>query len=136
MSIYKLMGTATGGNELSAGTLDIQFDGKISAIHYSVRADFDADGDVAVCEVSFLSSLTTAVNDTRGSIIMVQNQHAVGAAGAVNSNMNGSVSGVNIPVTAGERIHLHFGNTAALTGAANFYLYVDDAVNTELRRRR
>ncbi len=136
MSVYKLFGAATGGTENAVASLDIQFDGEIVAMHYSVVADLDADGDTVNMEVSFLATAATAVHDTRGSLITASTQHAIGAAGAVNSGMLGSINGVRIPISAGERVFMHFANTASLTGSANVYIYTVDTGTPELRRRR
>jgi len=136
MSIYKLFGSATGGSESSVANLDIQFDGVITAMHACMFADFDVDGESATAEASFLSTSTIANNDARGSLLTIQGSNAQAAAGTAVVAINSGVSGVNIPVTAGERVHLHFENTAGVTGQAHFYFYVDDGAATGLRRRR
>ena len=137
MSIYKLRGAGTGGTEDSVASLDIQADGFITAMSGWLRADCDADGDSMTAEISFLSTSTVASNDTRGSLFMVA-LHAiqVSAASTILASDNHSVSGTRIPVSAGERVHLHLVGTAAIVSTANIYIYVEDSLDPQFRRRR
>ena len=136
MSVYKLFGAGTGGTQESVASLDVQFDGRITAIHGSANADMDADGESFQCEASFLSSTTIAVNDSRGSLFIMQAQMSLTTSGVMNGSLNSGVSGLNIPVAAGERIHLHLGGASGVTSSTNIYLYVDDDAPAALRRRR
>lgn len=133
MSVYKLYGAGSGGTENSIASLDVQFDGTIVAIHGSMQMDLDADGEAVNYEVSFLSSNTVAVNDSRGSL-MIMNGITSAATGL--GSRQSSVSGLSIPVAAGERIHMHVTSTAGVGSTAHFYLYVNDDAPAALRRRR
>jgi len=134
LSIYKLRNLFAASAD-SGVSLDVQFDGTMTGYWWSIYADLDADGENYQVECSFLSSNTLAVNDARGSISTVQ-QFAAGTPGFIDSTVNAGLSMLNIPVTAGERVHLHailFGTTNVL---AAIYLYVDDRINPRIRRRR
>ncbi len=133
MSIYKLYGAGTGGTENSIANLDVQFDGTIVAFHVTAMGDLDADAENFNIEVSFLSTNTISSNDARGSIVVLNAQ----TSNTVNTvSQQSSVSGVSIPVIAGERIHLHISATAGVTTAVHCYLYVTDGQPPEVRRRR
>lgn len=137
MSIYKLRGPGTGGTEDSIANLDIQFDGEIVAMLGTLSVDLDADAETSAVEVSFLSTNTFGVNDTRGSLFMMRIQASeLTAVGHNLGAVNNSVSGVRIPVTAGERIHMHITSTAGVVCTAHVYMYVNDGTPSELRRRR
>ncbi len=136
MSIYKLQGNGTGGTEESVGSLDIQFDGEINAIHGAMDADLDADLEVCAAEVSFLSSNTIGINDARGSLFQLRVRTNETGVGKSDGHANSAVSGIKVPVTAGERVHLHLVASAGVVSSNQFYLYVDDGAATGLRRRR
>lgn len=135
MSIYKLFGAGTGGAEESLANLDVQFDGEIVAMSGTIYADLDAADEIVIAEVSFLSSNTWATNDARGSLFMMVNNLAIVTSGS-SPGTNHSVSGLFVPITAGERIHLHISATAGVISQTNVYVYVRDGTPTELRRRR
>ena len=134
MAIYKLRHLFAASQD-SGVSLDIQFDGVLNAYWWSIYADLDADIENYQVECSFLSSNTLAVNDARGSISCCQSV-ASGTPGFIDNNVNAGLSGLQVPVVAGERVHLHavlFGTTNVL---AAIYLYVNDRVDQRLRRRR
>lgn len=136
MSIYKLNATGSGGTEESLASLDVQFNGVIQAIAGTMESDADADADRSAVEVSFLSSATFGVNDARGSIFMMRNQWALTTSGVYVTGLTQSVSGMEIPVNRGERIHMHLFATTAVVTRADVYLYVRDASDPRLTRRR
>jgi len=136
MSVYKMYGLSTGGTEDSVASLDIQFDGVITAIHGALYGDLDADTEAAAVEVSFLSSNTFATNDARGSLITLGSKMSLTTSGVAMHAVNSGVSNLNIPVTGGERVHLHFSCSASVVVNAQMYIYVDDAAPASLRRRR
>jgi len=133
MSVYKLQNAFVATAD-SAASLDIQFDGIITALQWAIRSDMDADGEAWDAEVSFLSTRTIDSNDSRGSISQMSEM----AAGTPGQSYGGNLglSGLRIPVSAGERIHLH----AQLNGTAivnvTVYLHVEDTSDPRLRRRR
>ena len=136
MSIYKLYGTSTGGSENGIGALDIVADGTIRAVSIDYRADLDADDEFIEVEISFGSSNTVQVNDTRQSIFSARKQTALLTSGVYDGQISGAVSGLNIPVIQGERVFLHVNATAGVLGRGGGYMYVEDSLDTRLRRRR
>ncbi len=134
MSIYKLRNSFSVSAD-DAASLDIQFDGEMVAYWWAVSADMDADTEAFQVEVSFLSSNTLAANDARGSISTVQSS-ASGTPGFVVQDIAGGLTGLRIPVIAGERIHMHGVLTGAASVLAAFYMYVNDRTDPRLRRRR
>lgn len=133
MSIYKLFGAGSGGTENSLASLDIQNEGVIVGIWGSLLGDLDADTETLSVEASFLSTNTIASNDARGSLFLLSAQ----TAGAANFlSQNAGISGLAIPVAAGERVHLHVVASAGVTCSAHIYLHVNDGASAELRRRR
>lgn len=136
MSVYKLYGAGSGGVENALAQIDIQFDGEIEALALDAFADMDADGEFFSCEVSFLSTNTITVNDARGSLLSGRTQMHISTSGISNGQVNHSVGGLSIPVSAGERVFLHLSASAGLASQANAYVYVRDRVRPGLRRRR
>jgi len=135
MSIYKLSGDFSATAD-SAFSLDVQFDGVITAIDWDANGDFDADLEAAEFEVSFLSSNTFAKNDARGSVSSISIRPNFTTSGMANSAVQKTVSGVRIAVSAGERIHLHGKLTGTNDCTATCYLHVEDSADPRLRRRR
>jgi len=133
MTVYKLKKGFSASAD-SAASLDIQFDGVLTAVWWSVKGDFDADGEKFDGEVSFLSSNTIAATDSRGSISSVSAQ----AAGTPSPTfgINSGISGLKIGVAQGERIHLHGILTTTADVECSVYLYVEDRGDPRLRRRR
>jgi len=137
MSIYKLHGDSTGGTENALASLDIQFTGEITAILMAAQVVLDADSESWRGEVSFLSTNTIDSNDARGSLAMVTaGQVELTTSGVFLGQANLSISGLNIPVTAGERVFCHSVASAGVTADFDIYLYVDDRADSRLRRRR
>ena len=136
MAVYKLRALGTGGTEDSAASLDIQFEGFITAIWGAMDADLDTADDTARFEVSFLSSNTHAVNDARGSLFQMRLREAQTAAGANMAAVNGGIGGIRVPVLQGERIHMHVEATAGVSSTCQCYLYVEDQSVPAILRRR
>lgn len=136
MSVYKVFAAGTGGTEDGAAQLDIQFDGEIQALFGSVIGDLDTDTDKVKAELSFISTNSLTNNDTRGSLITISEFASIGAAGAVVTQANAGVSGISIPVAAGERVWLHIVASANVDSEVTMYIYVKDGAGPELRRRR
>ena len=136
MSIYKMYANIS-ATANSVATIDIQNDGYINAIAWSVKPlNMDALNDAIEMEVSFMSSATFAVNDARGSIDMcVMSQQFLTDGGGVAA-INQRMSNLRIPVRAGERIHMHTIVDGGGSGAANLFLHVDDGVDDLPARKR
>ena len=138
MSVYKLYGAAPlAATSNSIATLDIQNEGIITAMFMFVDPDgMDALNNSIVCEVSFLSVNTILTNDTRGSLMLFGlTQQFLTSGGGVGGGGKG-MSNLNIPVSAGERIHMHTITGGGVTGDCTTYLYVDDGVDSKRPRRR
>lgn len=136
MSVYKLAASISGGTENDLASIDIQSDGTLYAVHAAVQCDLDADGEFARAEVSFLSTQTIGSNDSRGSIFGVAKRVSLTTSGVGDGGINAGLSGLRIPVMAGERVHLHANSTAGVTGGAEVYMYVEDRLDPNIRRRR
>ena len=137
--IYKLFAAVpNAATTNSIATLDIQEDGFIIAVSiYIDPSTLDAVDDEIRGEVSFMSSNTFAVNDTRGSIF----QHGVSqqflTSGGGMGGLTSSLSGLLVPVEAGERVHLHSLSVAGGSGSSmTCYLYVEDSQDTKQRPKR
>lgn len=127
MTIYKLHFSAAATAD-SLASLDIQLDGEINAIHMTGKcAGADGLNDGFNAEVSFLSSNSFTSNDTRGSLMIIQSELGFLTTGGHNGSVNAQVSSLFIPVSAGERIHLHMQLNGAPTGVnVHCFLYVQD----------
>lgn len=136
MTIYKLFADALGD---SVGSLDIQIDGTITSVMMTgSAAGQDVLNDGWQAEVSFLSTNTFAANDVRGSIMTVQSRFGVlSTEGGHNSAINMTSGAVKIPVSAGERVHLHLAEFGTLTARqVHCYLYVEDKGTARIPGRR
>jgi len=133
MSVYKLgvLQSQAVGDDVAS--LDVQFDGHITAIDWSMDADIDAADETTNAEVSFLSVNTIGANDARGSISACKAAISLVTAESGLTSVNKTISGLRIPVNQGERIHLH--TTGSIVGI-EVYLYVEDSSDPRLRRRR
>jgi len=141
MTIYKLEGLIpASATTNSIVTLDIILDGLIAAISMGLKnvSGMDALGDALVGEISFMSTNSLGVNDTRGSIAQVSvNQNFLTSGGGIGPGVM-SVNGLAIAVNGGERIHLHGLSSTGVSGNCFVYLYVEDASDggkAQVRRR-
>ena len=120
--VYKLYSDTA---QDAAAMIDIAEDANITAIVVAFSADLDADGELAQMEVSFSSSSGFTDNDSRASLVGARLFNSLLTSGAINASSNFSVTGIKIPVGAGERIYLH-GTSTPGTMNANVWLYTDD----------
>ncbi len=125
MTIYKLYASEAGD---SVANLDVQLDGIITAILMTCEArGVDSINEGIRAEVSFLSINTFITTDTRGSLMIIQSISGLLTSGMLNTATNMNVSGLEVPVAAGERIHLHIADVGTLSArAAHAYLYITD----------
>lgn len=135
MTIYKLY-ASSGGD--SVASLDIQMDGTITAIHMSIKViGIDALDDGGDAELSFLSTNSFGSNDVRGSLMTIQCKVGLLTQGGGPASANAQVSSLEIPVAAGERIHMHIAFTGGPVSAPTHgYLYVADKGIARLPGRR
>lgn len=109
----------------STVAIDVPQDGHIESIFYSIRGNgMDALGDSWAVELSFASSNTFSNNDSRISILELGEEMNFLTSGGAAPGKWGQLIGVDIPVFAGERLHVH---TAVAGGTTNIngliYLY-------------
>lgn len=109
----------------SVAAVDVPNDGFIESIYYNIRGiGMDALNDVIRFELSFASANTFTNNDSRISILDISMSQQLLTSGGGVTEPTGFVTGINIPVFAGERIHVHYTVTGGPTqGIAVFYLY-------------
>ncbi len=135
---YKLFANTAGD---SVATIDIQDDGFIEGIWFDmVGAGMDALSDTAVAEIGFGSTNTFSSNDVRSSIAMMRiNQNFLTSGGGVGGKIGTMNFLKGIPVSAGERVHLHTAVSSGVTIDVQIYLYVvttRGVVRRATRRRR
>ena len=124
----------------SVAAIDIPEDGEILAVVGFITASgLDTIADQAIAELSFLSSNQIEINDARGSILEVAIRHGGDATGGGLASENVSVvftPGSGIPVTAGERVHLHTFADTGVTPKGTFLMYLSSGPARRSKRRR
>lgn len=133
MSTYKMAVAEAAGTGDGLAQLDIQFDGVLTAVDWAACFHLDAADEQGTCELSFLSANQIGNNDARGSISMIRQRLTSLTAEAGPLGVNKSVTGLEIPVTRGERVYLHLTGVVAVVDC---YLHVSDRSDPRLRRRR
>ena len=129
MDVYKLYGTGT-TSASAVASLDIRRDGFIVAVLGTLTITAaDALNDGFTVEASFASTSGIGSNDTSASFFAMTQAQGFLTSGGGPAGVNLSVSGLAVPVRAGERLYLH----AQLTGNAgpshftSIYLFVMEA---------
>lgn len=136
MSVYQLYGSGAASAD-GVASLDIQFDGDIVAWHASAQQSAaDALSDGYAWQASFISTSMFASNDARGVIGNVNSRLGLLTSGGGNMATNTGMSGLNVPVVAGERIYLHLSVLGGGSSACTWLLYVLDSADVNIRRRR
>jgi len=137
MTLYKLFASVAATSDAVA-QLDIVGDGFISAIWgYLTVEGADALNDGIGFEVSFASTSGFNSNDTRASIFGLDTRQEFLTSGGATPGMFGSVSGLRIPVLAGERIYLHSLENGTITaGRGTFWFFVEDGLDVRPSPRR
>lgn len=137
MRIYKLHGNITVGTVNSIAQLDIVEDGKIQALLWAGGPQgLDALNDELRVEVSFASTNTLDSNDVRQAIAEIGiSQNFLTSGGGIGS-IHQTLSGLNINVIAGERIHMHSFASTGVGGRVSCFLYVADGSGGRTRSRR
>lgn len=136
MSVYQLYGFAAAATDAVA-SVDIQFNGEIVGWALYGLGSFNAADDRFGVELSFLSSNCYQSNDARGVIAYGHTKMGLLTSGGVPCSFNLTMSGLAIPVVAGERIYLHIPEySSAGTVNAKAIMYVLDSSDVNLRRRR
>lgn len=144
MSVIKLLNRSLTPGD-SAVAIDIPQDGTIEAVSLGIgiiggTAVLDV-GDGASAEVSFASQAGFETHDTRNSLCTVGAWVSELASafhdGGGHNNPFCSITPINVPVNAGERVWLHVTHVGAGLYVAIAYLFVKDgAVNrTRIRNR-
>jgi hypothetical protein len=131
MSLYRLFGAPTASAD-SVASLDIRDKGTIESIAFSGYINAGASAGGAL-ELSFGSTGTFATNDTTQTL----GTAGVSSSGAGLSAFSHVVTGLAIPIDAGERIYLHWFTTSTLTGSKMFcHIYVADSLTARQGRTR
>ena len=136
MSIYQLYGSVSAAAD-GVARIDVQFQGEIVGYSLEVEGNLNGDQDRVAAEVSFLSASMMTSNDARGVIASIQGRISLITSGMAAAAFSKTLSGLYIPVVAGERIYLHVPVMVGInTAVARCHLYVLDSSNPNLRRRR
>lgn len=138
MSMYKMSATNIVTTD-AIQSLDVREDGHIIAIGgYVVASGVDAQNEGAEIELSFASVSGFGANDTLNQIFgMTSGAHSVTTSGGSPGGQNCWVSGLRIPITAGERIYMHIIVRGTLTALrTNVWIMVEDGVSVRPVRRR
>lgn len=102
----------------SVASVDVPQDGFIESIYADSRGlGMDALNDAYRFELSFASSNTLAVNDSRISILEISETQQFLTSGGSSPGKSIALIGIDIPVSAGERIHVHYGVAGGTTQA-------------------
>lgn len=134
MRIYKMHAVIVAGANDSVAQLDIVEDGKIVAISVAgAISGLNGAGDEFRAEASFASTNTLDNNDVRQSIFEVGAAQS-GIEGI--SNVNHSISGLEINVLGGERVYIHSFGSVGVGGPISFHVYVKDGSGGKTRVRR
>lgn len=119
----------------SAASIDIPQDGVIESVLMGINPQqMDATTDQVRIELSFGGTNSFDVNDARISIaehIVSQNFLTSGGGGGGNTV---HLSGLDIPVAGGERVHMHTVVSNGPTGSAYAYLYFRASGRSPARR--
>lgn len=119
---YKLYAATTTATNAAASFI-VQRDGFIHGFHGSMVIDATADNHYCYAEVSNQSVSQATTNDTLGPMFELREYHNVGAAGVVASGQNSGISGLSIPVKAGDRIYLNI-LSSACNGFTTIFVYI------------
>ncbi len=135
MSVYKFYSATLNGNNLAS--IDFAKDGIITALSVSIRPQtLDLLDDSLDIELSFVSISTFTIHDSRSSLISHHvSQQFLTTGGGVGSLSHG-ISGLKIPISAGERVHMHGQISGGGLGVGYGYIYVDDGINQRPAPRR
>lgn len=125
--IIKMFGSITAGTSAdSLMTVDVPQDGVIENIMMGIAPlGMDALDDSLRFELSFGSTNTFSQNDARVSIAEMRVEQEFLTSGGGPSAANMVLTGINIPVFGGERIHGHVSVDAGVGGQVFAYLYLD-----------
>ena len=124
--IIGLYGAVTGDTQDAVASIDIPSDGFITGIDWDGNVNLDADGETMNAELSFIATNQVATNDVRGRISSISAQVAVlTSVGEVAFNLQKWIGPMDLSVSGGERIHLHFQSSTGVTGAVRCNIHLD-----------
>jgi len=112
-------------------------DGEIQGFLLEVRANgLAATADYAYAQLTFASQVGRTTNDDRQSIAVVH-VNPTAQSGIVEGAQRVAISGLSIPVQAGERVYVYAGASGATAIAveAHAHLYLKDGFDDRVRRR-
>ncbi len=144
MSVYKMFVTESASAAVVTASIDIQKDGVINCITLgvlSVEAGATSIAYTVSAEVSFSGTPAFTTNDIRNSLCQASvrcNPYTTTPAAEIPSIPFCVIPALQVPVSAGERIHLHIqSSTASLDSAsAVAYLFVVDGLESRRSDRR
>ena len=118
MRTYKIYGADGGSPTNNLANVSVQKTGRIRNLRWSVRADLDADLEVAIFELSMSSAHQATTNDTPAVIDKVQLALNFTTSGASMGAQNITRENMDFPVAGGEKIYLHTtgAGTPSMTG--------------------
>lgn len=120
--VYKIYGSAAASTN-SLASIIIQRDGYIHGLHASLSAISEVNGHYFNAELSFSSVSQSTTNDTIGPIFGLELRIVNASNGNFVNNRLASISGLAIPVKAGDRLYLNTAQSAS-TCYCTFYVYV------------
>lgn len=140
MAISKITGVITAnGTTNSISSIDVPVDTIIIAILAILTGEYQtpAAGSYSLIgELSFLSTNQISGNDSRGSLMEISVAGTVLTSGGHGLHANSHLEGVSIPVSAGERLHIHGVSSAAtLLAQLTFMIYTEEGVKRRSARR-
>lgn len=126
LEIIGMYGPITGGTENAIAQIDIPMDGVIRGIDWDLHANLDADNENVAIEFSFIATAQLTQNDVRGRISSISSIIAVlDATGPQAIGLQKWIGGMELVVSGGERVYIHAGSTAGVTGAVRLNLHFD-----------
>lgn len=135
--VIGMFGAISGGTQNALAMLDIPQDGFIIGIDWDMFALLDATSELCEVELSFIATNQLGTNDVRGRISSVGTGAVVLTAVGINTNsVQKWVGSIDIPVSGGERLFLHAGSTAGVSGNVRCNLHVDLGTTTRRSARR
>lgn len=123
--VYKLY-CAVSADTNAAAQVTIQRSGRIVAISLGCALDSVTDNSSAAVELSFSSSAQAATNDTVGPVAMVRPWNNFTTSGNTCPSVDRSnLSGLNIPVSAGDRLYINVDGSGTYTAYVDCFVYVE-----------
>lgn len=131
---YQMHASGTAGD--SKATLDVRVDGKISAIYIECVDSGVSTGEDGDAELSFGSTNSVHSNDVSQVIAFCGWSALVATSGALGVSEFRAYEGLDIPVGAGERLHLHFVGDQSANHQCKVLVVVEEKGSSTIKNRR